>query len=360
MNILHIHTSLQGGGIEAMICGLANEMVKTNNVVVCTIFKPQNTDVFQNKIDTRVQCLSLNKTKQGFSLKEIFKIVALISKNKYDVVHIHGSFYYYFLAILLFHKRIKFFYTVHSDAFMECSYWDRKILWLKRFCFRRGWIKAITISPDSQLSFKKLYNSKSKLIYNGVPKPLISTPNILSQYKINKATKVFLHAGRISKPKNQFVLCKVFRRLIDEGHDIVLVIAGGCQDMSIYKSISTYFSERIHYIGEKSNVIDYMADADAMCLPSLWEGLPITLLEAFSIGCISICTPVGGIKNIIEDGVNGLLSASSNEDDYYNAMKRYLELSSKQIEALRRAAFESFAKFDIKNVSNEYLDFYSE
>ena len=360
MKILHIHTTLQGGGIEAMICGLANEMSRTNDVTICTIFKPKSTDVFAKKIESQVQCISLNKTKQGFSLTEIFKILVLLSRNKYDVVHIHGFFYYYFLSVLFFHKRIKFFYTIHSDAYMECSHWDKKILWLKKLCFRKGWVRAVTISPDSQLSFKELYNCKSKLIYNGVATPSVDVKSALTQFRINNTTKVFFHAGRISKPKNQLVLCKVFRRLIDDGYDVALVIAGGCQDMSIYKSITPYFSERIHYEGEKSNVLDYMADADAMCLPSLWEGLPITLLEAFSVGCVPICAPVGGIKNVVVDGVNGLLSASSSEDDYYNAMKRYLELDSMQIEALRKGALKSFAKFDIKNISKEYLDYYSE
>ena len=50
MKILHIHTSFTSGGIEAMICGLANEMVKTEDVSVCSIFKPKENDVFWNKL----------------------------------------------------------------------------------------------------------------------------------------------------------------------------------------------------------------------------------------------------------------------------------------------------------------------
>lgn len=48
-----------------------------------------------------------------------------------------------------------------------------------------------------------------------------------------------------------------------------------------------------------------MAHCDAMCLPSIWEGLPVTLLEALSVGCIPICSNVGGIPDVIESGMNG-------------------------------------------------------
>ena len=46
MNILHIHPSLKIGGIEAMICGLANQLVKEEEVTVCSIFEPESSDVF--------------------------------------------------------------------------------------------------------------------------------------------------------------------------------------------------------------------------------------------------------------------------------------------------------------------------
>ena len=46
MKILHIHPAMAGGGIEAMICGLANEMVKTHEVTVCSIFMPKPKDIF--------------------------------------------------------------------------------------------------------------------------------------------------------------------------------------------------------------------------------------------------------------------------------------------------------------------------
>jgi glycosyltransferase involved in cell wall biosynthesis len=52
--------------------------------------------------------------------------------------------------------------------------------------------------------------------------------------------------------------------------------------------------------------------------------MPVSLLEALASGCVPICTPVGGIKNIIQDGVTGYLSENTEEEAYYKAIKKYL------------------------------------
>ena len=59
MKILHIHPSMGGGGIEAMICALVNEMSKSNDVTLCTIYSPKKNDVFEQKLSASVHRISL-------------------------------------------------------------------------------------------------------------------------------------------------------------------------------------------------------------------------------------------------------------------------------------------------------------
>lgn len=358
MKILHIHPSMGGGGMEAMICNLANTMAQSENVCVCSIFEPKTEDVFWKKLKPNVQKYSLGKVKPGFSLQEIFKIFKWIRKEKFDVVNLHGFFYYYAFTIMLLHHKTKFFYTVHSDAVMENSGWDKRFLAIKRLFFKIGWLFPITISEASKESFSQLYGIDSQLIHNGVPKPLTQKENILKKYKISPKTKLFVHAGRISKEKNQLVLCKVFQTLINKGYDIVLLIAGSKQDHEIYTSIEPYLSNRIHYLGERNDIPQLMSNCDAMCLPSIWEGLPITLLEALSVGCVPICSNVGGIPNVITNGKNGFLSSSSSEDDYLSIMEHFLSLGENQLKDIKTDCVNSFTKFDIINTADRYLNYY--
>ncbi len=359
MNILHIHPSLAGGGIESMICALANEMAKSENITVCSIFEPKGTDTFWYKLSPSVRKITLKKKNIGFSFKVLLDIYRIIRRGNFDVVNVHGMFYYYVLSILLLHKKIRFFYTIHSDARMENSKWDKRLFFLKKISFNKGWMHPITISKVSQESFHNLYHCSSFLIFNGVTRPVLTQIDLASRFRINGShTKIFLHAARISTPKNQLVLCKVFKKLIDEGYDIVLLIAGAKQRDDIFSSIEPFFGDRIKYLGERNDIPQLMAYCDGMCLPSLWEGLPITLLEALSVGCIPICSNVGGIPDVIKSGKNGFLSISSSEHDYYLAMKEFLSLSSEQYLAMKRNCIESFSSYDIINTAESYISTY--
>ena len=149
----------------------------------------------------------------------------------------------------------------------------------------------------------KVVRNVKELILNGTPRPVLGKElNLINDLRLTTDTKVFFHAGRISKPKNQLILCKVFDRLIKEGNDVVLAIAGTAEEKTIFEERSRYFSKRLVYLGDRNDVPNLMAQSDAFCLPSIWEGLPVTLLEALSVGCIPICSPVGGIVNIINSG----------------------------------------------------------
>ena len=360
MRILHIHPSMLSGGIEAMICATAAEMARQgHDVTFCSIYQPKPDDIFWYRLPETVHKQTLGKQSTGFSLKEVFAVYRFIKKGHFDVVQLHGFFYYFFLAVLLLPGQ-KFFYTLHSDARMESYKWDVRFFWIKKLMFRWGRVHAITISPASQQSFSELYGCKSALCENGIPMPLVSeVRNAVDEFRLTPQTKVFLHPGRITEAKNQMVLVKVFDRLIKEGKDVALLIAGKEEDDAILQQICPYFSDRIKFLGLRTDVPSLMAKADGMCLPSIWEGLPVTLLECLAVGCIHVCSPVGGIVNVVEDGKNGLLSKSSDEEDYYQTMLRFLKLSKEEIAQLKQQCVSSFQPYHISNTVGKYLREYS-
>lgn len=348
------------GGIEAMICATAAEMARQgHDVTFCSIYQPKPDDIFWYQLPDMVHKETLGKQSTGFSLKEVFAVYRFIRKGHFDVVQLHGFFYYFFLSVLLL-PRQKFFYTFHSDARKESFKWDIRFFWFKKLMFRVGRVHAFTISPASQQSFAELYGCKSALCENGIPMPVVSeAENSIDEARITPLTKVFLHPGRITEAKNQLVLVKVFDRLIREGRDVALLIAGVEENEAILQQIRPYFSDRIQFLGLRTDVPSLMAKADGMCLPSVWEGLPVTLLECLAVSCIPICSPVGGIVNVIEDGKNGLLSKSSSEDDYYQTMLRFLSLSVNEIAQMKRQCANSFQSFHISKTVQKYLQEYT-
>lgn len=171
---------------------------------------------------------------------------------------------------------------------------------------------------------------------------------------------VFVHIGRITPAKNQAVLCRVFSRLVSEGEDIVLVIAGAKENADIFATISPFFSERIRYIGQTDYVGNLLKDASALCMPSVFEGFGLVIVEGYAWGCIPICTPVGGMTNIVTDGNNGLLATSVSEEDYYGAVRRFLSMSNGEREIMRDNCRKSFMQYSIDKTVGEYLAYYRE
>jgi glycosyltransferase involved in cell wall biosynthesis len=358
MKIAQMHRNLGTGGIEAMICGLSNELAKENDVTVCTIVTPSPQDKFYRELDPVIHRETIGRKEEGKPFKEIFRIARFIRKGRFDIVHIHGFFYFYSLAVLLYHKKTHFCYTIHSDALKENNPWDLRILPFKRFCFRKGWLHPVTISPTSQKSFAGLYGCDSKMIPNGVVRPEPEAESGLASCRITPGTKVFLHASRICPEKNQVMLCRVFDRLVKEGNDIVLALAGPIHHHEIFDEMKPFFSDRIRYLGERSDIPALLCDADGMCLPSHYEGLPVILLESLAAACIPVCTPVGGILDVVENGRNGFLSEDVSEETYLKAMRDCLALTDEQKAAMKKACLTTAAAYDIQATAKGYMSYY--
>lgn len=341
-----------------MVCNLANQMSITDDVSVCTVFEADRSEVCR-RLSSRVSFCDLGFSGIGKPIKEIFKFYSLVKREKYDVVNIHGFFYFYLFAVLMLHKKTKFVYTLHSDAYHEGTDWDNKILWIKRLFFKLKWMNAVCISNYAQKTFTELYKTHSVLIHNGITRPVISNDkSYVDSFRITKDTKVFIHPARLTIAKNQIVLCSAFSRLIRDGYDVVLLIAGANHDKNVFDTISPMLSDRIRYLGVRNDIIELLSSADGMCLPSIFEGFGLVVVEALSVGCIPICTPVGGILDIIDNKVDGLLSQSVSENDYYNTLVSFLSMPEAEKAKMRINSLAKFERFDICTTSSKYLSLY--
>src|SRR5699024_8617098 len=104
---------------------------------------------------------------------------------------------------------------------------------------------------------------------------------------------------------------------------------------------------------------DYLHAGDYFCLSSLYEGMPITLIEAFATGCIPVCTPVGGTPEMVEELDRSLLAESINEDDYAQALKKALDIPQGRHEEIKKRAISLFEKkYSMKYCAAKYLELY--
>jgi glycosyltransferase involved in cell wall biosynthesis len=130
--------------------------------------------------------------------------------------------------------------------------------------------------------------------------------------------------ARLSPEKNLKTLIKVVDRLISDGLNLELVIAGeGPERQELAASIAALErQDRIHLLGHRLDTINLLQAMDVFILSSLREGLPLALLEAMSLGVPVIAPRIAGISKLIVDGFNGLLVESASEERLAAALVR--------------------------------------
>lgn len=327
MRILQIIYNLSQGGGERFVVDTCNELVRNSDNEVHLLTVNANTPAHCHYLDTlspKVTHTDIGARK-GLSIKAILGIYKAIKQIKPDIVHIHCTAILVYLPAI-FYRKAKYVHTIHNLANKAISF--QLLKYFQKWLFKKK-IQPITISNICQQSYIDFYKQDNAIcITNGRAK-LTTTSQYesvrvtIAEYKQNKDVPVFIHVARYAEQKNQKLLFEAFTKLHNNGKKFLLVVIGSGFNNSPYIHLNE--TEYVKILGAKQNVGDYLACADYFVLSSTWEGLPLSLLEAMSMGCVPISTPAGGVVDVIKDEENGLLCPTFEIEDFYNTIAKVFD-----------------------------------
>lgn len=356
MKILEIIPQLSSGGAERFVVDLCNELVKQNDVVLLLFFDLKEFGFYYQDLSPKVHIKCLNK-KRGLSLSLSFMLLRKIKIINPDIVHLHLTAITYMIPSIFLYRKCKYFMTVHNTADKEAGGMIGTII--RRISFKSQLVTPVTISEESRKSFKTYYKMDAPVIFNGrdIPVTLGASKEVLqefNQYKKDSKTKVIINLARINVVKRQTMLAKVASTLYNEGYNFSILMIGNDKNEELVKEIQSYNCPVVYILGERHNPLEYLSLADAYCLCSSYEGMPISLIETLGVGTIPICTPVGGIVDIIKDGVNGFLAADLSEEALYIVLKHFLETPNEELQKMKRRVLDSYKPFSMKICAEKY------
>lgn len=357
MKIIEIVPALASGGGERFVVDLCNELSQKHDVTLLTLYKLEGIcDFYLPQISKRVRVVSLNK-KRGADLCIFWQVYQFIKKEKPDIIHTHLRAIVYAIIPELF--TIHGIHTVHSDAEKEAN--NKLFGWVRRILFKTGRVTPITISQDSHRSFVEFYGMNAIQIDNGrdIPENLPIPDAIKSEiagYRKDEQTRVIVQLAHLDDIKRQDLMASVAMRLYNEGYNFTVLFIGRWDSEAFKQKVEKAMPPCCHILGQRQNPLEYLKEAGAFGLCSSYEGFPISLIEALGVGAIPICTPVGGIINVIKDGENGLLSDDISEEAYYRTFKRYLNMTEDQITEMRAKAIQSYAPYSMKECAKKYVE----
>lgn len=266
-------------------------------------------------IEDRVKLLYISSMVDGNKLKK-FR-VALSSYlqfckciKDYDIVHIHMAAQASFIRKSFFvekayncGKKI----IIHQHAadfddyyFKQCD--DAKRKKIKAIFGMAN--KVIVLSEEWKEFFGKNIcdPNKIEIFHNGVTIP--------DYEKNNYFDHNILFLGRLGKRKGTYDLIESAKNVIKEIPDVQFYLGGDGEIEKCKKFVKDYgLTNNFHFLGwvRTNEKIRYLEKCSIFILPSYHEGMPMSVLEAMSYGLATISTNVGGIPQVIENGVNGLI-----------------------------------------------------
>jgi glycosyltransferase involved in cell wall biosynthesis len=156
-----------------------------------------------------------------------------------------------------------------------------------------------------------------------LPNQIVVKPNFIPDPGTNHSERedFFLFVGRLSAEKGAKFLCEAFSQLQSN-----LIIAGdGPEKVELEKQYADCSNISFTGLLERNAVLDLMKKCKALIIPSIWyEGLPFTMLEAFSMGTPVLASRLGGMEESIEPGKNGFLFNPNDAPDITRCIMHFL------------------------------------
>jgi len=372
IRVMQIISSFEPGGAERMVTHLMlNLDAEKFSSAAISLKGPSGSELETMLAENNIPVWHLDKY-LGSGLRLWRGIDKMLVKFQPHVVHTHiYGLYYAFPAFIVRKVPVKV-HTIHTLAEKEVhTLAEKKFIFRTYFihyiAFRCG-VVPVAISRCVAESATRLYGIKNMpIIPNGIPVGFYQNPNISREQwrqkeRIANEEFVLVCVARLSREKNQTILLKALRKLIDTGKRIRLLLVGEARKdyrFKIEKEISSLrLQDNVRILGTRRDIPEILAAADIFVLPSDFEGNPLSVMEAMAAGKPVICTSVGGIPELIEDGKTGILVKSRDIEALSRAIK-YLIDNQAIRDSLAKAATETANhRFDLRSMVRAYENLY--
>ena len=295
------------------------------------------------------------------------KLDALFKKYRPTIVHTHlGGIVYAFVLTMKYRTPVRV-HTLHSVAAHEMGMGPSRRVRLLAFRFRVGSFVPVAIAEEVARTFETLYNYPNPiLIPNGVSIDAFSPDREVRQrvrreLEVEPQTLVFVHVGRFAAVKNHEMLVAAFAQLVGQQPlptELWLVGDGELREAVQHQVRALGIESRVRFLGVRSDIPDLLRAADVFVFPSRWEGNPLSVMEAMAAGLPVVATAVGGVPELVEDGVSGILVPNEDHNALVGALQQLVQRADLRAQMAHAARRRAEARFDIRHTVRAYESLY--
>jgi len=173
---------------------------------------------------------------------------------------------------------------------------------------------------------------------------------------------VLLAVARFEAAKNHAGMLRAFARVIEAYPNAMLMLVGRGTLLDATRTLAAtlHTADSVRFLGVRNDIPDLMRASDLYLMSSLWEGLPIVLLEAAASGLPAVVTDVGGNSSAVSDGVSGRIVPPNNDEALSAAVVEVLNMSQEARRSWGHAARQLVqSSFSLEAVVDQWLGLYA-
>jgi glycosyltransferase involved in cell wall biosynthesis len=292
---------------------------------------------------------------------------ALVVAGRFDVVHFHlpytAALGRLAVATVPRAERPSVVYTEHS-------------LWNLAAVVTKGINRAgigrdqslIVVSQAAHDALPPVLRRRARVIVHGVSRTQADQltarrdefrAEVRAELGVPDGELLLLTVANLRPEKGYDVLLDATHILAERKVPVRVVAVGGgpTEDEVRARHLALGLGDRLQLLGQRQDVLRLMAAADIYVLASHQEGMPVTLMEATSVGLPIVATSVGGVPQVITDGVEGLIVPPGDPERLADALQR-VAADPVLRDRLGRAARDKSAMFDVTGASREIEGIY--
>lgn len=355
MKILHVINSLDVAGAERLLTQMLPIQQKHGHYVAILSLSNRCSpffDVLKNA-GISVDCLHL----QGQEYNP-FAIIQLKKYLKcYDIIHVHlfPSQYWVAMCKWLFGLKIPVVTTEHNTTNTRMKH--RLFTWIDRWVYSQySCIICISDAVKEVMSKRVKGKVPTITIQNGIDLKVFTEamPLTRSSLSIPSEAKLLVQVARFREQKNQDCLIRALRLLPENVH---VVFCGDGEREEYCKSLAEKLgvSERIHFLGSRTDVERIWKMADVGVMSSHWEGFGLAAVEAMAAGVPVVASRVDGLAQVV--GCDELCFDDDNEQQLAVIVRRLLDDEAFRSEMANYCQHRSL-QFGIERMADDYLALY--
>ena len=369
VRVIQLLPTLQRRGIEKVVRDIALALNGNGfEIDVCCekTMGPLENILIENRIG--VFCL---KEKSPRDMAAALRLLSVLRHGRYDIAHLHcAPATSYLIPVLRLARVPRVICTIHGLPSLPSPPAAHAKVLIGSFLagLVSGSVDWTYACSEAALSSHRRLGLKSRgssVVYNGIDLEEFSSGTDKAAAKaalgLPSDKTVIGAVGSLCAEKGHEHLIRAFASIRDRLPDASLLLVGSGPDEKLLARLAQALGcgERVHFVAERADIAECVHAMDVFAFPSLSEGFGLALAEAMACGVPVVASAVGGVPELVTDGLSGLLVPAGSSEALAGAILRLIENPDVAGGLARTALRRVTESFSVKRMTNQVRDLYT-